>query len=158
MTRCYLDTNFLYGHFRDRDAAPMVGWRQEMEAELGADSPVVSTLVVDELAYRLTLAWLRDEGDPSPLATLRKSPAGTMRRMRGRLEAVWSAIDDLGLEIAAADRSVVNRATGLMGNPGLAPRDAFHAAHALTSDCGVIVSSDPHYDSVAAIRRLAPKL
>ena len=40
-----------------------------------------------------------------------------------------------------------------MSDPGLAPRDAFHAAHAVDSHCPVIVSSDPYYGRLDTISR-----
>jgi len=79
-----------------------------------------------------------------------------MRRMRGRLRRLWKAIDEMDFEIAVTDRSVTRTAMDLMTDPGLSPRDAFHAAHALDSGCPVIVSSDPDYDRLDSIRRLAP--
>jgi predicted nucleic acid-binding protein len=79
-----------------------------------------------------------------------------MRRMRGRLRRLWKAIDQMDFDIAVTDRSVTRRAMDLMFDPGLSPRDAFHAAHALDSDCPVIVSSDPAYDRLDSIQRLAP--
>jgi predicted nucleic acid-binding protein len=90
------------------------------------------------------------------MATFRKSAAVVMRRMRGRLRRLWKAIDEMDFEIAVTDRSVTRRAIELMSDPGLSPRDAFHAAHALDSACSVIVSSDPDYDRLDSIRRLAP--
>jgi predicted nucleic acid-binding protein len=43
-----------------------------------------------------------------------------------------------------------------MARPGLAPRDAFHAAHALEAGCGFIASSDADFDRVPGLRLLAP--
>jgi len=79
-----------------------------------------------------------------------------MRRMRGRLSRLWNAIDKLDFEIAVTDRAVTRQAMELMSDPGLSPRDAFHAAHALDSGCPVIVSADPDYDRLAVIRRVGP--
>jgi predicted nucleic acid-binding protein len=79
-----------------------------------------------------------------------------MRRMRTRLARLWKAVDDYDFELTTTDRVVTRRAIALMSNPGLGPRDAFHAAHALDSGCEVIVSSDPDYDQGRGIRRLAP--
>jgi predicted nucleic acid-binding protein len=79
-----------------------------------------------------------------------------MRRMRGRLRRLWQAIDEIDFDIAVTDRSVIGRAKELMAEPGLSPRDAFHAAHALDSGCPVIVSSDPDYDRLATLRRVGP--
>ncbi len=43
-----------------------------------------------------------------------------------------------------------------MAAPGLAPRDAFHAAHALGAGCQIVVSSDDAFDRVTDRTRLGP--
>ncbi len=159
MTRCYIDTNFLFAYSRRaaKDPDPRLeGWRQLVDHELGSDPGVISGLVLDELAYRAVLTWLRDAGDTDPMSTFRKSAPAVMRRMRGRLRRLWKAIDEMDFEIAVTDRSVTRRAMGLMADPALSPRDAFHAAHALDSGCPVIVSSDPDYDRLTEVRRVGP--
>jgi len=159
VTRCYIDTNFLFAYSRRaaKDPDPRLeGWRQLVDHELGSDPGVISGLVLDELAYRAVLTWLRDAGDTDPMSTFRKSAPAVMRRMRGRLRRLWKAIDEMDFEIAATDRSVSRRAMGLMADPALSPRDAFHAAHALDSGCPVIVSSDPDYDRLTEVRRVGP--
>jgi predicted nucleic acid-binding protein len=159
VTRCYIDTNFLFAYSRRASTNPdprLDDWRRLVDAELGDDPGVISGLVLDELAYRAVLGWLRDAGDVSPLSTFRKSAPVVMRRMRGRLRRLWKAIDELDFEIAVTDRSVTRSAIELMSDPGLSPRDAFHAAHAIDSGCRVIVSSDPDYDRLGAVRRVGP--
>jgi predicted nucleic acid-binding protein len=156
LTRCYIDTNFLYLHLRQRDDARVAAWRRRLETELAGEAGVVSALVLDELAYRSILGWLRDAGDNNPVSTFRISTSAVMRRMRTRLGRVWKAVDKLDFELATTDRTVISRAVSLMSDPGLAPRDAFHAAHALDSGCSVIVSSDPDYDRLAALSRIGP--
>lgn len=159
MTRCYLDTDFLFAYSRRTSTnldARVEGWRRSVDQELGDDPGVISGLVLDELAYRSVLAWLRDAGDQNPLATYRGSTSAVMRRMRGRLDRLWNAIDQMGFDFAITDRSVTRQAIRLMSEPGLPPRDAFHAAHALDAGCSVIVSSDRDYDRLKAIHRHAP--
>jgi predicted nucleic acid-binding protein len=159
VTRCYVDTNFLFAYSRRRSNDPdprLDGWRRLVDETLRDDPGVISGLVLDELAYRAVLTWLRDAGDVSPISTFRKSAPAVMRRMRGRLRRLWKAIDEMNFEIAVTDRSVTRRALDLMSDPGLSPRDAFHAAHALDSGCPAIVSSDPDYDRLDMIQRLAP--
>jgi predicted nucleic acid-binding protein len=159
VTRCYIDTNFLFAYSRraSNDPDPRLdGWRERVDRALGREAGVISALVLDELAYRSVLAWLRDSGDLDPLSTFRKSAPLVMRRMRSRLERVWKAIEELNFETAVTDRAVARRAMELMSEPGLSPRDAFHAAHAIDSGCAVIVSSDPDYDRVGGLRRLGP--
>ena len=75
---------------------------------------------------------------------------------RGRLRRLWKAIDEMNLEIAVTYRSVTGKAIELMSDPGLSPRDSFHASHALDSGCPVIVSSDPNYDRLTDLRRVGP--
>jgi predicted nucleic acid-binding protein len=160
VSRCYLDANYLYVHFRQprRGAAPWVAdWRRTIRAEVAGDATVISALVLDELFYRLILAWLGDDGDPDPLMTYRRRAAEVTRSMKSRLARLWKAVDRLELELAVTDSRVVDRARGLLTDPGLAPRDAFHAAHALESACELIASSDPDFDRVEGLRRLGPE-
>ncbi|HEY6551310.1 MAG TPA: type II toxin-antitoxin system VapC family toxin [Solirubrobacterales bacterium] len=158
MSRCYLDTNFLYAHLRSKRGGalgPIETWRAGVLGELDGGG-VISGLVLDELAYRLALAWLRDDGDRDPLSTYRTDPGAAMRVARRRLTATWRAIDLLMLELQPTDHAVIEAAKSLMARPGLAPRDAFHAAHALEAGCELIASSDTGFDQVPGLRRLAP--
>lgn len=159
MSRCYLDTNFLYAHLRSKRGAsfgPVESWRATALEEMARGGGVISALVLDELAYRLVLAWLRDDGERDPLSAYRAGPGEAMRAVRRRLTATWRAVDSLALELQSTDRAVVEGARALMARPGLAPRDAFHAAHALASRCDVIASTDAAFDRVPALRRLSP--
>jgi predicted nucleic acid-binding protein len=79
-----------------------------------------------------------------------------MKAVRNRLTRTWSAIDSLAPALAPTNRRVVEQAQILMRQPGLPPRDAFHAAHALALACSLIASSDPAFDRVRGLRRLAP--
>jgi predicted nucleic acid-binding protein len=126
-------------------------------SELEDGGGVISGLVLDELAYRLVLAWLRDDGDSDPLSTYRADAGSAMRAARRRLTAAWSALDSLALELQPTEHAVVAAAKSFMARPGLPPRDAFHAAHALEAGCDLIASSDAGFDQVAGLRRLAPR-
>ncbi len=117
---------------------------------------MVSALVHDELAYRLILAWLRDDGVEDPLSAFRADAQTAMRTVRRRLTATWRAVDSLALDLWPTDSAVVERARSLMARPGLGPRDSFHAAHALLAGCEAIASSDPAFDDVPGLLRLAP--
>jgi predicted nucleic acid-binding protein len=125
-------------------------------SESAGDAPVISALVVDELAYRSVLGWLTDGGDRDPISTYRRSTTDVMRQMRARLRRLWKALDELAVEIIITDTAVIDRARLYMAEPGLGPRDAFHAAHALEGGCDWIVSSDPDFDAVRELKRLGP--
>ncbi len=158
MSRCYLDTNFIYAHLRSKRGGtlgPVEAWRARVLNEMNGDG-VISALVVDELAYRLILAWLRDDGDGDPLTTYRTDARTVMQAMRKRLAATWRAVDSLSLELQPTEHSVIDRAKSLMSRPGLPPRDAFHAAHALAAGCTVIASGDIAFGRVSGLRLLPP--
>jgi predicted nucleic acid-binding protein len=159
LSRCYLDTNFIYAHLRAKRGAtlgPVEAWRARVLSEMDDGGGVISGLVLDELAYRLVLAWLRDDGDDDPLSTYRVETGKAMHVARRRLTAAWRAVDSLALELQPTEHAVVKRAKSLMAQPGLAPRDAFHAAHALEAGCNLIASSDSGFDQVSGLRRVAP--
>lgn len=159
MSRCYLDTNFLYGHLhqrREKAESQFNRWRDTVLTEMDGDGGLISALVVDELAYRSVLGWLRDSGEADPLARFRNSPGAVMRVMRPRLRRLWTLVDELLLEFVPTDQAVIERAREFMAAPGLAPRDAFHAAHAVEAGCDWIVSADPDFDVVTELPRLGP--
>ncbi len=159
MSRCYLDTNFIYAHLRAKRGAtlgPIEAWRARVLNEMNDGGGVISGLVLDELAYRLVLAWLRDDGDDDPLSTYRSDARKAMQASRRRLTAAWRAVDSLSLELQPTGHAVVEGAKSLMAQPGLPPRDAFHAAHALEAGCDLIASSDAAFDQVSGLRRVAP--
>jgi predicted nucleic acid-binding protein len=160
VSRCYLDTNFLYSHLRsprtEAEAQVVAGWRTRVLAEVTVDGGVISALVLDELAYRLVLAWLREDGERDPLAKFRADSGGVMRAMRARLARIWQSLDSLSLELQPTDKAVVEQAKSLMADPCLGPRDAFHGAHALVADCRAIASADPAFDELAGITRISP--
>jgi predicted nucleic acid-binding protein len=159
LSRCYLDTNFIYAHLRAKRGAtlgPVEAWRARVLSEMDDGGGVISGLVLDELACRLVLAWLRDDGDGDPLSTYRADSRKVMQAARRRLTATWRAVDSLALELQPTDHAVTDGAKTLMAQPGLPPRDAFHAAHALAAGCSLIASSDPGFAHVPGLRRLAP--
>lgn len=159
MSRCYLDANYLYAHLRQPRRSPddrVARWRESVISELADDVAVVSALVFDELLYRLILAWLADDGVADPLSAYRSHAAEITRSLKLRLARTWRALDRLELELATTDDPVVARARQILTDPGLAPRDAFHAAHALEAGCEFIVSSDPDFDAVPGMARIPP--
>lgn len=159
MSRCYLDTNFLYLHLRSElseTPSALEAWRSDVLDRVTVDGGVISALVQDELAYRLILAWLREDGTEDPLSAYRADAQSVMKLTRRRLTRTWRTLDSLSLELQITDDAVVNRARSLMARPCLSPRDAFHAAHALVAGCGLIASTDAAFDRVGGLKRLAP--
>jgi predicted nucleic acid-binding protein len=159
MSLCYLDTNFLLSHLRQstKDAEPrLAAWRQAVISEVGSDRPVISALVLDEVIYRSTVSWLKEDGDRDPITSYRRSTRDVMERLGPRLRGLWQAVDSMDLEVVTTDDEVISRARQLMDEAYLGSRDAFHAAHAIDRGCDWIVSGDPDFDVLSEIDRLGP--
>lgn len=160
MSRAYLDTNFLFGLFRQEEGArrdpTFRGWRERVEVEMSTDRPIISALVIDELSYRMILAWIGDGGGKDPLGTYRADTPAVMRRMRSRLRGLWKSIAQLEPELAPSEDEDVVLAQNLMIDPGLAPRNAFHAAYAIRGGCRWMISSHAAFDRLDRIERLGP--
>ena len=157
MTGSYVDTTFVYAVVRGEVPAPHAATVDAWIEQTREHRPLSwSALVVDEVAYRLALGFLRDAGVADPLTAFRQDASTSMRQIRGRLADVWARLDEFGFSLLETDDAVVTRAKTLMADPGLAPRDAFHAAHALQGGCEVIVSTDADFDAVTGLRRIGP--
>ena len=57
------------------------------------------------------------------------------------------------LEIVPADKNVMRSALHIIREYHLAPRDAIHAATAITEKADFIVSTDAHFDRVKELKR-----
>ena len=57
------------------------------------------------------------------------------------------------IEIVPANRELAASAVQIMRECGLRPRDALHAATAITEKADCIVSTDPHFDRVRGLKR-----
>lgn len=73
------------------------------------------------------------------------------------LEAAFEASQALlnfpNLEIVSADRELVLSALEIMKEHHLDPRDAIHAATAITKKTNILVSTDNHFDRIKEIKR-----
>lgn len=79
-----------------------------------------------------------------------------VKRNRGIEKAVETAeamLDFPNLEIIPPDRELAFLALELIKEYNLAPRDALHAATALSKKADFIVSSDAHFDKLKELRR-----
>ena len=77
-------------------------------------------------------------------------------RHRGREEAVTAGEGFLNfpnLKLIPADGDLAAKALEIIKKHGLGPRDAIHAASAISESVEAIISSDPHLDKIADLRR-----
>lgn len=150
-TRIYLDTMMPYAFLRGVEAEIRLLFDRIERGEITAHT---SVLTLDELAYRLLLALVRDRYDDSPLDRLRSDEARLVSEfypvLLPRL-ADLAAFPNLSVEsIGLADWAVASQ---VMERYGLRPRDALHVATMERLGCLDLASNDDHFDRVPGIRR-----
>ncbi len=74
-------------------------------------------------------------------------------REAAAVEACQALLNFPNLEIEPVDRELVLLALRLIGEHHLAPRDAIHAATAVTGKADAIVSTDAHFDKMKQPKR-----
>ena len=144
--RQYVDTNVLYLFLRPpEEPHPHRAWLRDVMAGFagGSDEAVISPLVLDELAYRLLLALLKDEGVSDPLGELRRNTAQVLERLAPRTSSLVQTVSSLpGLTIAPVDDVRLVAALRYKERISLLPRDALHVAVAVAEGCEGILSLD----------------
>ena len=75
----------------------------------------------------------------------------------GALEASRRLMTMPGLRVLAVQATDWSAALGLMEDrPAMKPRDALHAATALSAGCDSIVSTDADFDRLPGLKRVSP--
>jgi predicted nucleic acid-binding protein len=152
----YVDTNVFYLALRPPVDAALAAWvRGHLDRfESGDDAAVTSPLVLDELAYRLLLALVRDAGDPDPLTALRKRTEAVLAEHAARVATLVETVARLpGLTVVGTDRRTAEAALVQMRRHRLLPRGAHHVAIASIEGCDAILSTDPDFARAAATMR-----
>ena len=122
--------------------------------EGGEVTAQASVLVLDELAYRLLLALIKDHYPCSPLDVLRRQEASLMAEfypmLLPRLAELASfpnlVIESLGTRVWALAQQIMLRYA-------LKPQDALHLATMKRIGCLDLASNDSDFDRVPDIRR-----
>jgi predicted nucleic acid-binding protein len=147
----YIDTMLPYLLLRGVDPAIKTFFER---IERGDFSVYTSALTFDELAYRLTLAFIKDRYPGSPLDRLRGEEARMLAEFTPQVVALLRRLRELPhliiLDVLGADLDAM---TDAMSSYLLRPRDALHFAAMQRIDCFNIASNDPHFDRVPAIQR-----
>jgi predicted nucleic acid-binding protein len=131
----YVDSNvFLY---------PVL-YSVEMDSRVKKASEILKRIVNGELfAFTSVLTW--DE------------IVWVVKKTMGTNEAVnqgQKLIGFISLHFISVDEAVLSQAQGLMGKYNLKPRDAIHAASALSRKLQTIISDDQDFDIIKEIKRI----
>lgn len=130
----YVDSNvFIYPVLYTKDMDPRVR---------KADEILIRIAKGEMLAYTATLTW--DE------------VVWTIRKNMGKSEAINQGQKLLGftnLQFINVDENILSQAQMLISTYHLKPRDAVHAAAAISRKLGTIISDDQDFDELKEIKR-----
>jgi predicted nucleic acid-binding protein len=150
----YLDTMVLYTFVRAEPKAQPVLHEFFKGIEKGLCQAYTSVLTFDELAYRLTLAGIRDRYSGSPLDQFRKAESRVMSEVYPHVVPVLVALRRFpNLHVIEATAGDVDHMFDIMTNNLLRPRDALHVATMRKIHCRNVATNDAHFDQVPDLNR-----
>lgn len=150
----YLDTMILYTFVRAETAVRPIIRPFFNAIEQGKIRAYTAVLTFDELAYRLTLATIRDKYNGSPLDRLRNEEQKMLSEVYPIIMPTLQSLRQFPnlqiVDIVAADLPTMY---SLMEAHHLKPRDALHVAAMFKVNCQSIASNDAHFDQVSSLSR-----
>lgn len=119
-----------------------------------------SSLVLDEVMYKILLKTIEGKHRRNPLDVIQKS----VKEIGAQSSEIRNALDIIlgieGLNVVPVDRSHIESTVDYLEKFSVLPRDAVHFSVMKSLDCVDIASSDGDFDRVEGINRwtpLAPK-
>lgn len=147
----YLDTMAPYALLRGIEPAAETLFARIQTGTLIA---YTSVLTFDELAYRMVLALIRDRYGDSPLDYLRKQETKMLAEFYPEIAPHMTRLRAFPhlilVEVTAPDLGLMDDA---ILQYHLRPRDALHLAAMHKCGCFDLLSHDPDFDRVPAVRR-----
>ncbi len=152
----FIDTNIFHFYLRGpeqlQESCSSLLERVERKDVIG----FTSSLVLDELMYKILLKTIEDRYRRNPLDVLRKSPE-QIGAQSGEVRKALSII--LGIQhlnVLSVERSHLEESVEYMEQCSMLPRDAVHLAVMKTNECADIASSDNDFDRDHAVNRWTP--
>lgn len=154
--KVYIDTNIFHLYLREPQGPTQSLHTLLEKVEKGEAQGYTSTLVLDELLYKLLLKKIEEPYGEKPFKILknnRKAVQAATSYARKGLEIVL-AIENL--EILPVKTEHLQAAAHIMEKYSLLPRDAVHIAVMRENNIQDIASADTDFDTINNITRWTP--
>lgn len=152
----FLDANIFHFYLRGPKEPQKVCMALLESIEGREITGYTSTLVLDELMYKILLKKIEEKYRKNPLTILQKTPeviGAHSPEVRNALDIV------LGIEalnVLAVERHHIEEAVEYMQKYSTLPRDAVHISVMRSVGCADIISADTDFDKVVDINRWTP--
>ena len=115
-----------------------------------------STLVLDELIYKLLLKKIEEKYKRNPLEILQRSPEEASAHSPDLRRAINSVMGIEGLTVLAVEARHIEESIDYIQKHSLLPRDAVHLSVINTIECTDLASADTDFDKVTNLNRWTP--
>ena len=152
----FIDTNIFHFYLRGpeqlQESCSSLLERVERNDVIG----FTSSLVLDELMYKILLKKVEDRYRKNPLDVLRKSPEEIGAQSGEVRKALNIILGIQGLTVLSVERSHLEESVEYMEQFSILPRDAIHLAVMKTNECADVASSDSDFDRDPEVNRWTP--
>ncbi len=152
----FIDANVFHFYLRGPDNVRKESTKFLERVEKSEISAYTSTLVLDELMYKILLRKIEEKHRQNPLIIIEKNFGEIGSNSPYVKEALEIVLGINGLSILGVTREHLEHAPDLMEIFSLLPRDAMHVAVMLANKIMDIASSDNDFERVKDIIRWTP--
>jgi predicted nucleic acid-binding protein len=152
----FVDANVFHLYLRGPKSVREVCTQLLERIERGELNGCTSSLVLDELAYKLLLRRIEETHRRNPLEVIEKDPSAIGEASAYVDEGLNILLGIKNLEIMPVERHQVEELATYMKKYSLLPRDALHLSSMMTIGCRDIASTDKYFDSIPGITRWSP--
>lgn|SRR5487761_173154 len=152
----YVDANVFHFYLRGPEDLKKACSSFLQRIEKNEIRAVTSSLVLDEVMYKILLKRIEDKYKKNPLDIIRKS----VEEIGVESAEVRKALDIIlgisGLTVLSVDKEHVEEAVYFMAKYSVLPRDAIHLSVMKSVECKDLTSADGDFDRVQEITRWTP--
>lgn len=152
----FIDANIFHLYLRGPKELSRESTKFLERLESGEIPGYTSTLVLDELMYKILLRKIEEKHKQNPLTVIEKDFGEIAKNSYYAKEAIDLVLGISGLNVLDVTREDVQHAPDLMESFSLLPRDAVHLSVMLNHNIMDIASSDSDFDRVKDLTRWTP--
>lgn len=155
-TSAFIDANLFHFYLRGPREVRKGSAKFLERVEKGEISGYTSTLVLDELMYKILLRKIEEKHKQNPLIIIEKDFEEIGRNSSHVKEAIDLVLGISGLNVLDVTKEDLEHAPDLMELFSLLPRDAVHLSVMVNHRIVDMVSSDNDFDRVKDLTRWTP--
>ncbi len=152
----FLDANIFHFYLRGPENAQKacISLLQRIEGKDVAG--YTSTLILDELIYKILLKKIEEKYKRSPLTILQKVPKEIGIYPPEIRRAIDIVLGIEGLNVLPVEKHHIEEAIAQMQKYSILPRDAIHVSVMKSIECRDLASADNDFDRVIDMNRWSP--